>query len=149
MKVRFALVLAAGLTAVSGVAHAQFQKPEDAVRYRQGALYVMNQHFVRIGAMANGRVPFDAKTVEENAAVVLTMSKLPWATFGPETEDLKSKAKPEIWMETDKFRGAQNKMMTAVAALDSAARTGNLDAVKKTFGEAAAACKACHDAYRQ
>ena len=149
MKVRFSLALAGGLMAVSAAAHAQFQKPEDAVRYRQGAMYVMNQHFVRIGAMANGRVPFDAKAVQENAAIVLTMSKLPWAGFGPETEDFKSKAKPEIWMEADKFRGAQNKMMTAVEALDAAARTASLDAVKKSFGEAAAACKACHDAYRQ
>jgi cytochrome c556 len=149
MWVRFSLTLAVGLMAVSVTAHAQFQKPEDAVRYRQGALYVMNQHFVRIGAMVNGRVPFDAKAVQENAAIVLTMSKLPWAGFGPETENLKSKAQPEIWMETDKFRGAQNKMMAAVAALDVAARTGSLDAVKKSFGEAAAACKACHDTYRQ
>lgn len=42
-------------------ASAQFAKPEDAIKYRQSALFVMGQHFGRIGAMANGKVPFDAK----------------------------------------------------------------------------------------
>ena len=38
--------------------------------------------------------------------------------------------------------------MTAAMALDTAAKTGSLDAVKKTFGDAAATCKACHDSYK-
>ncbi|GAB3191673.1 c-type cytochrome [Hydrogenophaga aquatica] len=149
MKIRHALLLA-GLVSTTGLAHAQFQKPEDALKYRQSSLFVMGQHFARIGAMANGRVPFDAKAVQENAAVVVTLSKLPWATFGPEMEDVRgSKARQEIWMEPDKFKAASTRMMTSVAALDAAARTGSLDAVKKSFGDAAASCKACHDAYRQ
>ncbi len=149
MKLRHALLLAATLATVSASAQAQFQKPEDAVKYRQNALFVMGQHFGRVGAMANGRVPFEAKAVQDNMAVVLTMSKLPWAGFGPETESIKSKAKPELWMETDKVKAAADKMMGEVVKLDAAARTGNLDAIKKAFGETAASCKACHDAYRQ
>ena len=42
-------------------AAAQFAKPEDAIKYRQSALFVMGQHFGRIGGMANGRTPYDAK----------------------------------------------------------------------------------------
>ena len=37
--------------------------------------------FGRIGAMAQGRVPFDAKAAADNAAVVEAMSKLHWAAF--------------------------------------------------------------------
>ena len=55
---------AAAATLVSLPAAAQFAKPEDAIKYRQGALFVMGQHFGRIGAMANGRVPFDAKAAQ-------------------------------------------------------------------------------------
>jgi len=40
-------------------AAAQFQKPEDAVKYRKAGFTVMGTHFARIGAMAQGRVPFD------------------------------------------------------------------------------------------
>lgn len=147
MKRWLTLVLSAGAM-LATPAMAQFQKPEDAVKYRQGALFVMGQHFSRIGAMANGRVPFDAKAAQDNAAVVLTLSSLPWAGFGADTEKLNSKAKPEIWRESDKFKAASERMMGEVVKLDAAAKTGNLDAVKKAFGETAATCKACHDAYR-
>jgi len=147
MKRWLTLVLSAGAM-LATPAMAQFQKPEDAVKYRQSALFVMGQHFSRIGAMANGRVPFDAKAAQDNAAVVLTLSSLPWAGFGADTEKLSSKAKPEIWRESDKFKVASERMMGEVVKLDAAAKTGNLDAVKKAFGETAATCKACHDAYR-
>ncbi|MEW6695658.1 Cytochrome c' [Tepidimonas thermarum] len=147
MKVRVWLAAAALLSA--GAAQAQFQKPEDAVKYRQAAFTVMGAHFGRIGAMVQGRVPFDAKVAQENAALVVAMSKLPWAGFTPETEKLKSRTKPEAWMEMDKVRAGADKMVKAVAELEAATRTGNLDAVKKTFGDAAATCKACHDAYRE
>lgn len=147
MKRWLTLVLSAGAM-LATPAMAQFQKPEDAVKYRQSALFVTGQHFSRIGAMANGRVPFDAKAAQDNAAVVLTLSSLPWAGFGADTEKLNSKAKPEIWRESDKFKAASERMMGEVVKLDAAAKTGNLDAVKKAFGETAATCKACHDAYR-
>jgi cytochrome c556 len=148
MKLPHALALSVALLS-SGAALAQFQKPEDAVKYRQSALFVMGQHFARIGAMASGRAPFDAKLAQDNAAVVMAMSQLPWAGFTPNTESLKSRAKPELWMEMDKVKAAADKMMVSAVALDAAAKTGSLDAVKKAFGETAASCKACHDAYRE
>lgn len=148
MKLTHALALSAALLG-STAAQAQFQKPEDAVRYRQSALFIMGQHFGRIGAMASGRAPFDAKVAQDNAAVVVAMSKLPWAGFTPNTENIKSRAKPELWMEMDKVKAAADKMMASAVALDAAAKTGNLDAVKKAFGDTAASCKACHDNYRE
>ena len=65
--------------AVTLPAQAQFAKPEDAVKYRKASFTVMSAHFGRLGAMANGRVPYDAKAAAENADVALTLSKLPWA----------------------------------------------------------------------
>lgn len=148
MKLAVTLALAATTLAVSLPAAAQFQKPEDAVKYRQSALSVMGTHFSRLGAMANGRVPFDAKVAQDNAALVETMSKLPWAGFTAESEKIKSKAKPDIWMDQAKFKQAQEKMMGEVAKLNVAAKTGNLDQIKAAFGNAAGSCKACHDAFR-
>lgn len=142
------LALAAALTALAAPAMAQFQKAEDAVKYRQGAFAVMGQHFGRLGAMANGRIPFDAKVAQENAALVETLSKLPWAGFGPGTDAPASKAKPDIWVEKAKFDQGAEKMVAEVAKLNAAAKMGNLDALKTAFGETAATCKACHDSYR-
>lgn len=86
MKTLAQLALTGALVALSLPAAAQFAKPEDAVKYRQSSLFVMGQHFARVGAMANGRVPFDAKVAADNAEIVAAMAKLPWAAFGPGTD---------------------------------------------------------------
>ena len=50
-----ALLLAATATLLAAPASAQFAKSEDAIKYRQSVLFVMSQHFGRLGAMANGK----------------------------------------------------------------------------------------------
>lgn len=62
-------------------ATAQFAKPEDAVKYRKASFTVMAAHFSRVGAMAAGRAPYDAKAAAENADIAAAMAKLPWAAF--------------------------------------------------------------------
>lgn len=54
-------ILAAAVVVSSVPAMAQFQKPEDAAKYRQGSFTVMAAHFGRLGAMASGKAPYDAK----------------------------------------------------------------------------------------
>lgn len=149
MKTLAQLALTGALVALSLPAAAQFAKPEDAVKYRQSSLFVMGQHFARIGAMANGRVPFDAKVAADNAEIVAAMAKLPWAAFGPGTDKgAPTKAKPEIWTEQAKFKDHSDKMVAETAKLLAAAKTQNLDNLKAAFGPTAATCKACHDAFR-
>jgi cytochrome c556 len=149
MKFPATLALSLALTSLAGPAMAQFQKPEDAIKYRKAALTVMGTHFSRIGAMANGRVPFDAAVAAENAAIVESMSKLPFTAFGPGTDKGDTRAQAKIWTEQPRFQEAAEKMQAEVAKLAAAARTGNLDSVKAAFGTAGQSCKACHDAYRR
>ena len=138
------LLLAMGLPA-----QAQFTKPEDAIKYRKASFTVMAAHFGRIGAMANGRAPYDAKAAAENADVVATLSKLPWAAFGEGTDKGDTRAKPEIWKEAGKYKEAADKMQAEIVKLNTAAKAGNIDALKAAFGPAAASCKACHDNFRK
>ena len=140
----FAVAVAALCAAVP--ASAQFAKAEDAIKYRQSALFVMGQHFGRIGAMVNGKVPFDAKAAAEDAGVVEELARLPWAGFAAGTEG--GKAKPEIWKEQAKFKEHSDKLQAESVKLVAAAKTGNLDTLKASFGATAGTCKACHDAYR-
>ena len=86
MKALASLALAAAAVTLAAPASAQFAKPEDAIKYRQSSLFVMAQHFGRIGAMVNGRAPFDAKAAAENADIVMDMAKLPFVAFGPGTD---------------------------------------------------------------
>ena len=150
MKVFACIAAAAPLVAFAAPASAQFAKPEDAIKYRQSALTVMATHFGRIGAMVNGRVPFDAKVAAENAEIVSDMSKLPWAAFGPGTDkgSIPTRAKPEIWAEQAKFKELNEKLVVETTKLAAAAKTGNADTLKAAFGATGAACKACHDNYQ-
>lgn len=149
MKAFACIAVAATLVAMAAPASAQFAKPEDAIKYRQSALSVMGTHFGRLGAMANGRVPFDAKAAAENADIVADMAKLPWAAFGAGTDKGgNTRAKPEIWTEQAKFKEFNEKLVAESIKLAAAAKTGNLDALKTAFGATAGSCKACHDAFQ-
>ncbi len=149
LKFRPRLALAALAVVTSLPASAQFQKPEDAIKYRQSALSVMGTHFGRLGAMANGRVPFDAATAQANADMVATLSKLPYTAFGEGTDKGNTKARPEIWTKRAEFDAAAKKMQDEVVKLQAATKTGNLDQIKTAFGGAGQACKACHDDFRK
>ena len=145
----FASIAAAALIAASAPSFAQFAKPEDAIKYRQSAMFVMGQHFSRLGAMANGRVPFDAKVAADNAEIVAEMAKIPWAGFAPATDKSgNTKAKPEIWTEQAKFKESSDKLVADTTKLVAVAKTGNLDALKTAFAATAGNCKSCHDAFR-
>jgi cytochrome c556 len=130
-------------------AQAQFAKAEDAVKYRKASFTVMAAHFGRLGAMANGRAPYDAKAASDNADLVLTLSKLPWAAFGEGTDKGETRAKPEIWKESAKYKESVDKMQAEIGKLNVAAKAGNVDALKAAFGPAAASCKTCHDNFRK
>lgn len=147
IKSRLGLGLAVCLAiAVPLTAAAQFAKKDDAIKYRQSALSLMGAHMKRIEAMVKGETPFNAAEVQKNAALIATLSELPWAGFGPGTEG--GKAKPEIWKESAKFKEGSEKLMKAAVALNTAAKSGNLDQIKKAFGDTGASCKGCHDNYR-
>lgn len=146
---KLALALAAAAAMASLPAAAQFQKPEDAIKYRQSAFTVMGAHVGRIGAMAQGRVPFDAKAAADNAAIVSAMARLPFTAFGEGTDKgMPNRAKPEIWKDAAKFKAASDKMVAEIAKLETAAKAGNLDAIKAAMGGVGGSCKGCHDDFR-
>ncbi len=148
MKKLTACLLAATALTMAAPASAQFAKAEEAVKYRQSALFVMQQNFSRVAGMAAGKIPFDAKAAADSAAVAEFASKLPWAGFGPGTDKPESKAKPEIWTSKAKFDDYARKMETEMVKLAVAAKSGNLDGIKAAVNATGGACKACHDDFR-
>jgi cytochrome c556 len=148
MKSALSLAVAAAVITLSVPASAQFAKPEDAVKYRQSVMFVLGQHFSRIGAMANGRVPYDAAAATANAEVVNEMAKMPWPGFAANTDKLSQKAKSEIFTEQAKFKEHGDKLQAESAKLLAATKTNNFENVKAAFGSAAGTCKGCHDNYR-
>lgn len=134
-------------------AFAQFAKPEDAVKYRQSAFALMGAHMGRLAAVVKGEAPYNKDDVVRNAAIISMLSGMPWQAFTPGTESGKTSGKndalPVIWSEGAKFKSASEKMMAAVADLNSAAQSGNPENLKKALGATSQTCKACHDDFRK
>jgi len=130
-------------------AAAQFAKPEDAIKYRKASFTILGAHFGRVGAMATGKTPYDAKAAAENADIAAAMSKLHWASFTEGSDKGETRAKPEIWKDSAKFKEAADKMQAEVTKVAAAAKVGNVDALKTAFGPAAATCKGCHDDFKK
>jgi cytochrome c556 len=148
MKKIIASLLAIGAASISFTAAAQFAKPEDAVKYRKAAFSVTAAHFGRMGAMAQGKAPFDAKSALETAEIVANMAKLPWHAFGEGTETAETKAKPEVWKQNVKFKELADKLQTESVKLVAATKTGKEDAFKAAFAATAGTCKTCHDDFK-
>lgn len=149
MKKPLILMTAFAAITLALPAAAQFAKPEDAIKYRKASLSVMGTHFGRVAAMATGKAPYDAKAAAENADIAAAMSKLPWAAFTEGSDKGETRAKPEIWKDSAKFKEAGDKMQAELAKLAVAAKAGNVDALKTAFGPAASTCKGCHDNFRK
>ena len=146
---KFASILLVGVAAAFVLpASAQFAKPDDAIKYRKSALFVMQQNFGRVAGMAQGKIPFNAKVAADSAAPAEFVGSLPWAAFGPDTDLGDTKAKPEIWSNKAKFDDYAKKLEAELGKLSAAAKTGNLDTIKVAVNAVGNACKSCHDDFR-
>lgn len=147
MKVLLAAIVAVGALA-SGAAQAQFAKPEDAVKYRQSAFALMGAHMGRINAQLKTDKP-DMQSIQSSAALIETLSKLPYEAFVPGSESIgNTKAKPEVFKDTAKIKELAEKMQGEVTKLASTSRGGDAKAIQAQFGAVGQSCKACHDDYR-
>jgi cytochrome c556 len=151
MKLAASLILAATAVVTAAPAWAQFAKPEDAVKYRQSVMFVMSQHFGRIGAMTSGKAPYDAKAAIDSAQIAATMAKLPWPAFSPATEKATApnRAKPEVWSDAAKFKEDGEHLVAETGKLLAAAQTNTLDNLKTAFAATSKTCKSCHDDFRK
>jgi cytochrome c556 len=149
MNKALSIGLAAVALTVALPAAAQFRKPEDAIKYRQSVMTLQGHHVGRIFGMANGRIPFDAKTAADDAELLNSLTKLPWIAFVEGTDKGNTNAKPEIWKEKAKFDATATKLQEDVAKLNAAAKTGNIDQIKAAVGTVGQTCKSCHDNFQK
>jgi cytochrome c556 len=139
------LVAASALIAVP--AHAQFAKPEDAIKYRRAAFSLMGNHMGRINGQLKAEKP-NVQTIQSSAALLQTLSMLPYEAFGPGTDMGSTEAKDVVWKEPAKFKAAAEKMQAEVTKLVATAKGGDVKAIQTQFGAVGGACKACHDDFK-
>ena len=138
------LALGAGFTLT-----AHSQSPEAMVKQRQAAMTLQGKYFGPLGAMAQGKMPFNAELVARNAAYLSVLDKMAWDGFSESTKGVKSRALPAIWSEAGKFKEAQDSFIAAVSQLVEASKSGDESKMKGAIGGVGKTCGGCHDEFRE
>ena len=143
-----AMAAAIVLGTTTGTAFAQ-AKPEVLVKQRQAAMTLLGKYFGPLGGMAQGKVPFNAQVVQRNAEYLAVLSQMPWDGFDPSTANVKSRAKPGLFKETQKVKEHVERFQSEVKKLQTVAKSGDESAIKAQIGAVGKTCGGCHDAYRE
>jgi cytochrome c556 len=124
---------------------------ERQVGYRQSVFTVLSGNFGPLGAMAGGKAPYDAAEVRLRAPRVVAMAGMIADAFPDSSKGVAdTKAKPEVWTDTAKFAAALKELQTKSAALATLVVSDktNSTAFQKAVTDVGAACKGCHDDFR-
>jgi cytochrome c556 len=146
------LMIFVGLVFIAGAiggAYAQFAKPEYAIKYRKSVMFLIAQHFGRMGAMVKEKIPYNPDVFARNAMLVETLSRLPWeAAMLPGTDAGDTTMNASVFAQQAKFKEVAQTFETQATKLVSAAQSGDFSASKTQFGEVGKSCKACHSQFR-
>ena len=144
-----AAVLALALGVGYGAQALAQAKPDVMVKQRQAAMTLIGKYWGPLGGMAQGRVPYDAATVQRNAGYLEVLDKMPWDGFHENTKGEKSAALPAIWEKPGEFKQAADRLQSEVSKLVQVSKGGDEAAVKAQLGAVGKSCGGCHESFRQ
>lgn len=134
---------------IFGAAYAQFSKPEDAIKYRKSIMFLISQHFKRMGAVVQGKAAYDKDKFSFDADAVKMLSILPWeAAMEPDTDKGDTTLSSAVFNDKAKFLNAAKSFEADTAKLADSAGRGDLNSIKEQFGVVAQNCKSCHEQFR-
>lgn len=126
------------------------QSQQRAIDARQSHMTLYGFNLGPIGAMAQGRIPYDAAVASAAAANLAAMGGMNQDAYWLEGTDASAgnnRAKPEIWTDAEGFAAEQVKFAEATVALAAVAGDG-LDAMRAALGPVGQSCGSCHESYR-
>ena len=122
-----------------------------AIEYRQGVFRVVGWDIGPLGAMAKGKIPFDAAEFAKRAERMAEMAPRALEGFPDGTASVDgtpTRANDKIWSDRAGFEAAMDDFVKASAAMAQVAGGGDEGAMKGALGDLGKTCKACHDEYR-
>jgi cytochrome c556 len=142
-----ALLLALACGAVQ--AQGQPSKGEQALKYRKAVYQAIAWNFAPMGAMAQGKAPFNAQEFALRAGRVAALAPMVAESYSPESQTVSgSKAKPGLWSNRADFDAKMKDLVDRSATLATVAKGGDEAKIKAAFFDTANTCKACHDEYK-
>jgi cytochrome c556 len=134
---------------LSGIAHAQDKKIEQAIKHRRAAFTLMSTYFSRLLQTVEGDRPFDARQVALDSKMVEVLSRLPWEGFAPGTDHGDTRAKEDIWLEEEKFKKLGAEFEAKATLLAKAGESVDIKRLKQAFESTRDTCTVCHKAFRK
>ena len=138
------------LVLTAGGVYAQFAKVDDAITYRKSVMVIIVQHFKQMGAMVQGKAPYDQQAFADNAAVVKVMATLPWEAFlVPGSDKGDTTLSSAVFSKTEAFKKTASAFEASTAKLEALSQNADLKAIRAQFGAVAKSCKECHKPFRK
>jgi cytochrome c556 len=138
-----ALGAAAPVGALIAASAVEMQKARHHHYHELGDAFKTVRDQARAGSPDLAKIKSAAQVINE-----ASIDQGRWFPAGTGPEAGKTRALPVIWERPEDFKAAQKVFSDAAPKLLSAASSGDLAAVKSTYGELGKACKNCHDTFR-
>jgi len=92
----------------------------------------------------------DLNVIRQAAAQIASLAPkvVSWFPAGTGPNVGKTRAKAEIWQKPEDFASKAHDLSQAATDFNDAAKLGDMNRIKVTFGAMGKTCKACHDLYR-
>jgi cytochrome c556 len=124
----------------------------ETVKKRQETMKQLGGHMKAIKTFlesGSGSAEDVAKRAGEIGDIAAKIPGLfPEGTGMDEVKDPKNGAKPEIWLDWEKFLKKHEALREQSAKLAEVVAGGDEAAMKQQFGETAKTCKGCHDDFK-
>ncbi|PWL34862.1 cytochrome c [Marivita sp. XM-24bin2] len=144
---RFAAVLTVGALSLATFAAAHTGVKNPAVMARMDGMKATQDGVKVPGAMVKGERSFDAEAARAAAAQIAAEAARTPDLFEAQETDPNSEALPTIWENFADFTAKSNNLETVALALSTSLETE--DQLRAGLGQIGAACKACHEVYRE
>ena len=151
MRLSRKVALCAAALVVAGSAAVAAVSGPEAVKARQAHMKALGASAKAVGEQIRAPAPDLAVVRAEAAKIDAAAKALPaWfpAGSGP-SSGAKTKALPLIWTDAGGFAAKQRALTTAAAKFDQVALASDAAAINPAFHEVAAACKSCHQTYKE
>ncbi len=134
------------LAGVAWLVPAQASDPEKTIFARKAIMWSMGAHMSGIKA---GMAAKNGKLISAHARAIAALSPAFASLFPKGTETGKTRAKPEIWQQMDKFMAAAEVLQTEAGALAKVAEAVDMARIGAQFGKTAKlGCGGCHSVFR-
>lgn len=149
-KIAFATATMIATTSVLAESAKSLKHAQKATENRQAIFSLLGSNMGPLGAMARGKLPLDAKTVETNALrmnqlalMIADYNKVDTSGFKVKTEAL-----DEVWKKPEDFAKRTEALIKASAHLQTVAQSGDESAIKKAISGVGRSCGGCHDNFK-